>query len=216
MDNNKPKNTICFRLHGSSKAMFYFVVLYLELLKCRFHTEYSVTNLDSPEETRKYHHDRENGVLLKEAIDIQNKYYNAAINNPTAIISGSKYTTGILVNQLKRDIDAKYISLDDLKVEQLQSFKYVVFIVDSITRKRIEDILNNNDVSINVILVTEEAIRRKGLKKKIKKQDNVISEVFFRSAFKFCGCLYVFNKKEPSEGSIAMIRDEIRSVCFKI
>ena len=46
IDDDKKKNTPCFLLEGTSAAMIDFVNLYSELLKCKFHTEYTITTLD--------------------------------------------------------------------------------------------------------------------------------------------------------------------------
>lgn len=102
--NDKTKNIPCFRYATTSNAMFEFVELYLCLLKHKFHTEYSVTTLDTKEETDKYHMKRESGAMLQEVVDLQNERKNKALHNLTAVISSSKYTTNILVSQLKKEL----------------------------------------------------------------------------------------------------------------
>lgn len=215
VDKDKKKNTPCFQLHGTSTAMIDFVNLYLELLNRKFHTEYTVTTLDSKEETEQYHNDRESGALLQGVIDIQTKRYNTALANPTAIISGSKYTTDILVSQLKRRFAAVYLSIDDVEIDKLNSFKYVVFIIDSNTKDTITHLLNTNDISSSVLLLTEQTILKKYIKNKIKYKNNIIDELFFKTSFQIRGYPFVLYKQEPSEKNIADIQHKLEAILYK-
>lgn len=209
-NHDKNKKTPCFQLHGTSAAMIDFVNLYIELLKRKFHTEYTVTTLDSKEETQKYHNDRESGAFLQSIIDIQAQRYNIALTNPTAIISGSKYTTDILVSQLKQNVTAKYIAIDDVKMDELNTYRYVVFITDSNSKNAITHILNTYDLSAKVLLITEQTILKKGIKHKLKNSDNIIDEIFFKTGF--CMGSLVFSKEEPSEKSIVDIQHKIEAL----
>lgn len=212
LSDDKKKDSPCFLLHGTSTAMIEFVNLYLELLRRRFHTEYTVTTLDSKEETEQYRNDRESGAFLQYAIDLQSKQYNTALANPTAIISGSKYTTNILVSQLKRKLTASYISIDDVEVDKLNTFKHVVFIVDSSTKDTITDILNANDITSNILLLTEQQIFRKNVK---SKNEKITGKLFFKVATRMCGFPVILHKQEPSEKSIADIQSKIESLLYK-
>ena len=214
-ENDKKGNTPCFLFHGTSTAMINFINLYLELLKCKFHTEYTVTTLDSKYETEKYHNDRESGALLQMSIDTQTKRHNRALTNPTAIVSGSKYTTAILVSQLKRRFDAVYLSIDDVEIDKLNVFKYIVFIIDSDTKNKITYLLNTNDISSCILLLTEQTIPKKHAKNKIGNRNNIIDELFFKVSSQICGYPFVFNKQEPSEKSIADIQVKIETILYK-
>ena len=194
--------------------MIDFVNLYLELLQRRFHTEYTVTVIDSKEETEKYLNDRESGAFLQYAIDIQSKRYNTALNNPTAIIYGSKYTTNILVFQLKRKLAASYISIDDVEVDKLNAFKYVVFIIDSSTKDLITDILNTNDITSSILLLTEQRVLKKSVIGKIRNK-NIIGEFSFKVATHICGFPLILHKKEPSEKTIADIQHKIETKLYE-
>lgn len=212
---DKKKDYSCFQLHGTSDAMIDFVDLYLELLKRRFHTEYTVTTLDSKKETVKYHNDRENGVLLQSVIEIQEKRYKMALTNPTAIISGSKYTTNILVSQLKQRLVAEYMSIDNVKIDKLNAFKYVIFVIDSSTKDVIVRILNTNNLSSNILLLTEQTILKKHIKKKNRYSNNIIGELFFKTAFQLCGFPLILCKQEPSEKTIKDIHHKIEDILYK-
>lgn len=214
-DDDKKKNTPCFLLHGTSAAMIDFVNLYLELLKCKLHTEYTVTVLDSKEETERYHVERESGALLQSVIDIQTGRNNTVLTNPTAIISGSKYTTDILVTQLKRRFLAVYIYINDIDIDKLNSFKYIVFIVDSHTRDAIIHILNENNISLNILLLTEQKVIKRRTRDKIKYGNNIIGELFFKIPFKMSYFPFVFFKQEPSEKSIVDLQHKIESILYK-
>lgn len=215
IDNDKKKNTPCFQLHGTSTAMIDFVNLYIELLKRKFHTEYTVTTLDSKEETEKYHNDRESGALLQSVIDIQTKRYNTALTNPTAIISGAKYTTDILVSQLKRRFAAVYLSIDDVEIDKLNAYKYIVFVIDSNTKDAITHMLNTNDISASILLVTEQTILKNHIKGKLKHNNNIIDELFFKVSFRICRCPFVLFKQEPSEKSIVDIQHKIETALYE-
>lgn len=212
-DDGKKKDTPCFRLHGTSTAMIDFVALYLQLLKRKFHTEYTVTTLDSEEETEKYRKDRESGVLFQHVIDLQTKRKNTALTNPTVVISGSKYTTNIIVSQLKRRLAAVYISIDDVEIEKLNVFKYVVFIIDSSTRDTITHILNTNEITSRILLLTERTVLKKHVKSK-NRHNNIIGELFFRVAFDICGFPLILYKQEPSEKAIADIEHKIEALLY--
>ena len=214
LSDDKKKDTPCFLLHGTSTAMIDFVNLYLELLQRRFHTEYTVTVIDSKEETEKYRNDRESGAFLQYAIDIQSKRYNTALNNPTAIIYGSKYTTNILVFQLKRKLAASYISIDDVEVDKLNVFKYVVFIIDSSTKDLITDILNTNDITSSILLLTEQRVLKKSVIGKIRNK-NIIGEFSFKVATHICGFPLILHKQEPSEKTIADIQHKIETKLYE-
>lgn len=214
-DKDKNKNTPCFQLCGTSAAMIDFVNLYIELLKRKFHTEYTVTTLDSKEETEKYSNDRKSGRLLQGVIDIQNQRYNTALTNPTAVISGPKYTTDILVSQLKRRFAAAYLSIDDLEIDKLNAYKYVVFVIDSDTKDVITHILNTNHISARVLLLTEQTFLKNHLKRKLTCNNSVIDELFFKAAFCRCWCPCAFFKQEPSEKSIVDIQHKIETILYK-
>lgn len=214
LPDDKKNDTPCFLLYGTSTAMIDFVKLYLELLQRRFHTEYTVTALDSKEETEKYRNDRESGAFIQHAIDIQAKRYNTALTNPTAIIFGSKYTTNILVSQLKRKLTASYISIDDVEVDKLNTFKYVVFIIDSSTKDIITDILNINNITSSILLLTEQRILKKPIKGKILNK-NIIGELPFKVATHICGFPLILHKQEPSEKTIVDIQHKIETILYE-
>ena len=215
MNNDKKSTTPCFLLQGTSTAMIDFVNLYLELLKRRFNTEYAVTTLDSREETEKYRKERESGALLQNVIDIQTKKNDIELTNPTAIISGSKYTTNIIVSKLKRGLNATYISIDDLEIDKLNTFKYIVFIVDSNTKDTITRILNTNDILPRILLFTEQKILKKQIKDNIKNRQKIIDELFFKTSFKICCLPFVFCKQEPSEKNILDIQCKIETTLYQ-
>lgn len=214
LSDDKKKDSPCFLLHGTSTAMIEFVNLYLELQRRKFHTEYTVTTLDRKEETEKYRNDRESGAFLQYAIDIQSEQYSTALANPTAIISSSKYTTNILVSQLKRNLTASYISIGDVEVDKLKAFKYIVFIVDSDTKDVIINILNTNDITSNILLLTEQRVLKKPVKGKIRNK-NIIGELYFKVATHIRGLPLILHKQEPSAKTIADIQHKIESVIYK-
>lgn len=218
--NEESKNdSPCFLFADTSKTMIHFIILYLELLKLNFHTEYTVTMLDSPEETEQYRNDRENGTLVQLAYDIQAKRKNAAASNPVVIISGSKYTTGILISQLKRNFIAEYLTLNDIEnigSDKLDSFKYIVFIIDSDTRDRIIYFLNTNDISSDILLLSEQTIFKKGIRKRVSRKNHIIDECFFRTSFHISGFPFMFCKHEPSGKNIAVIQKKLETALHKI
>ncbi len=214
-DDNKKRNTPCFRLHGTSNAMIDFVALYLELLKRKFHTEYTITTLDSKEETEKYHNERETGALLQSVIDIQTQRQKTALTNPTAIICGSKYTTKILVSQLKRRLAAVYMSIDDVEVDKLNLFKYVIFVIDSSTKDTIANILKNNKIPSDILLLTEQTLLKKHVIRNNKCNNSIIGELFFKVSFQICGFPLTFCKQEPSEKMIADIEHKIETTLYE-
>lgn len=211
---NKDKS--CFIFYGTSKAMFEFIVLYLQLLKCKIHTEYAVTILDSIEETAKYHSKRENGVLWQMAIDAQNKRQKQALANPTMVISSSKYTTELFISQLKRNLLAKFILFDDIQIENLANYKYVVFVVDSKLRNKVIHMLNEKEIQSGILLITEQFILKRTIRNKVMNiNNNIVGELFFKSSFKLRHFPFIFNKNEPSERSIVNIFHQMETILYE-
>ena len=208
------KNTPCFQLHGTSTAMVEFINLYLQLIRLKFHTEYTITTLDSKEATDKYHEDRETGVLLQRVLDIQKEWRDIAAANPTVIISSTKYTTNILISQLKQRLTATYFFIDDIQKEGLEGFKFIILIVDSISRKAVIHFLEEIDVQAEILLITEKNISRNGIKDKIRYNKRIVDEIFFKSCFKAKYLPVVFYKEEPSEKSIAAIASQIETILY--
>ena len=198
-----------------SVAMMEFVNLYLKLLKCKFHTEYSITKLDSKKETEKYRNERESGVLIQNVIDIQTKKANAALSNPTAIISGSKYTTKILVAYLKRYLKATYLSIDNIELNMLNKYKYIVFIIDSDSRDAVVNTLNNNEISANILLLEEQGIIKESICDNLNQTNHITNELFFKAAFRVKKCPIMFFKQEPSERTILDVRSKIENILYE-
>lgn len=215
VDNEKKKDEPCFLYAETSVAMMEFVNLYLKLLKCKFHTEYSITKLDSKKETEKYRNERESGVLIQNVIDIQTKKANAALSNPTAIISGSKYTTKILVAYLKRYLKATYLSIDNTELNMLNKYKYIVFIIDSDSRDAVVNTLNNNEISANILLLEEQGIIKKSICDNLNQTNHITNELFFKAAFRVKKCPIMFFKQEPSERTILDVRSKIENILYE-
>lgn len=209
------KNTPCFLFHGTSTAMADFVCLYIDLLKRRFHTKYTVTTLDNKQETNSYRNKRENGTFLQYAADCQRKRQDIALTNPTAIINGSKYTTDLLVSYFKQTFIATYLSIDNIDLNALNTFKYIIFIIDSDTQNTITNILNSNKISAKILLITEQTFLKKPIKNRLK-SNNIIDELFFKAAFYIGKRLrFVFFKQEPSEKTIVDIQSKIKKQLYK-
>ncbi len=208
------KNTPCFLLHGTSTAMIEFIKLYLQLIKLKFHTEYTLTTLDSKEETDKYHADRETGAFFYKLIDIQKERREIAVSNPTVVISSTKYTTNILIAQLKQRLAATYFSIDDIQKESLDGFKFVIFIVDSKSKNEVVRVLKESDIQAEILLLTEKNILYNGIKGKNRYNKKIIGEIYFKSCFKVKYYPVAFYKEEPSEKSIADIVSQIEELLY--
>ena len=191
-----------------------FINLYLQLIRLKFHTEYTITTLDSKEATDKYHEDRETGALLQRVLDMQKEWRDIAAANPTVIISSTKYTTNILISQLKQRLTATYFFIDDIQKEGLEGFKFIILIVDSISRKAVIHFLEEIDVQAEILLITEKNISRNGIKEKIRYNKRIVGEIFFKSCFKAKYLPVVFYKEEPSEKSIAAIASQIETILY--
>ena len=194
--------------------MVEFVSLYLQLLKLKFHTEYTITTLDSKEVTERYHNDRETGALLQSVFDIQKEWQEIATANPTVVISSKKYTTDILISQLKQRLTATYFLIDDIKKESLKGFKFIVFVVDSISKNAVIHLLKEIDIQSEILLLTEKNIFYNGIKLKNRYNKRIVGELFFKSCFKVKYLPIVFYKEEPSEKSIVTIMSKIETILY--
>lgn len=213
-NNDNLQNTPCFLLHGTSTAMAEFINLYLQLLRLKFHTEYTITTLDSKEVTDKYHNDRETGALLQSAFDIQKKWQEIAAANPTVVISSTKYTTDILISRLKQRLIAKYFFIDDVQKEDLEGFKFIVFVVDSVSKDTVIRLLKDIDIQAKILLLTEKNIFYSGIMLKNRYNKRIVGELFFKSCVKVKYLPVVFYKEEPSEKSIVAIMSQIETILY--
>lgn len=207
IDNDTKKNSLCFLIHGTSKAIIEFIDLYSLLLKLNYHTEYTMTTLDTKEETQKYHENRENGVFIKEIIDLQTEKRKRTKEMPTAIISGSKYTTKILVSQLKKTIDAEYLPIDCLMTDDLERFKNVAVVVDSLSINDIISFLKERNLQSHIVLIIENKLFSRELKSTLKTRN--IKVIYFKSLFRLKILNLIINKDEPSEKTIFNISKKL-------
>ena len=120
----------------------------------------------------------------------------------------------ICLLRLKGNFIASYYSIDDLRIENLNAFKHIVFIVDSETKPTIISLLNKNEISPNILLLTEQHILKNKIAHKINSK-NVIGEINFKVSFKMCPIPIVFNKEEPSEETIVNIISDIENSLYK-
>lgn len=211
-NNDILKEIPCFELHDTSIAMIEFVNLYLRLLKLKIHDEYTITTLDDKEVTERYHNDRETGALLQNVFTIQKEWQEIAAANPTVVISSKKYTTDILVSQLKRRLTATYFFIDDIQKESLEGFKFIVFVVDSISKKAVIRLLKEIDIQSEILLLTERKFFRNSIKDRYN--ERIIGEIFFKSCFKATYLPVVYYKEEPSEESIRAIASQIETILY--
>lgn len=214
-DRDKQKNIPCFQLHGTSKAMSEFVELYLQLIKCKFHTEYTITTLDSKDQTEKYRNDRESGALLQGVIEIQESEKNVALDNPTAVISSSKYTTDILISQLKRNFIAAYYYIDNLPADSLAGFKFIVLVVDSESKNAVIRLMKEQDIQSGILFLTDHSFLKRGIRNELGSiSRNIVGELYFKSSFKLGHFPVLFNKEEPSEKCIANLSAQIKTTLY--
>lgn len=75
----------CFKFANSGECFVDFCHLYTSLEKCNFHTEFSKTVIDTPEESLRYKERRKSGELLNIAVSYQKKRI-AAYTNENPII----------------------------------------------------------------------------------------------------------------------------------
>lgn len=211
---SKEKNeSPCFLLQGTNKGVTEFTSLYSKIKKLKFNTEYTSTTLDTKSATEKYKQECDDGTLLKHVFDCQQKQQNLAISNPTLIVGSKKYTTGILTDFLSKRFKVTYTNFECLELDKLSDFKYVVFIVDSTTRKFMAYMQSKIKIPVNVILLSEATPIRRSSKKLFKSTNiTIIDELFFESGWKFFSI--PLNKEEPSEKSIVEIEGKLRSICF--
>ena len=217
----------CFKLSDSSSSIAEFVTLYLQLRKLKLHTQYTLTTLDSAEETEKYRQDRECGKYIQESTSIQKRRHECAILNPTVVIGSSKYTTQIIIKKISRNYEATYLQIkDDLElndeesfdsvVKELKKFKYLVLIVDSLSKKPLKELCKDIDYSTKVILLSEQILRKKKNKPLLQSANlNIIDELFFKSSTKIRALQVWLNRSEPSMQTINQIVKKLSAITFK-
>lgn len=206
----------CFLLQGTSKAILEFIKLYRQLKKLNFNTEYTITTLETEEDTKKYREDRESGKLLQNVIANQQKRHALSISNLSVVIFGKKYSTTILVKQMQRNFEAYYIPIDQIDIEHVRNAKYVVLVVDTESINKIKYLCQHIDNPINVILLSEQLLINKSKADIVKfKNITLVDEIYFKSIFRFKNTPIIINKNEPSEESINKIAEKIQNIVFE-
>lgn len=209
------EKTPCFRLHGTNKAMDEFIQLYLKLKALNYHTEYSVTQLDSKAETEKYRTERESGTLLMGVLALQDEHKTLANDNPTVVIYGGKYTTKILVTELVKNIIAVPQTIEEASKKDLSGYKYAILLLDSSSIQSIISIIKKGHLPPNIVLLTERNIlpkrftywqRKFGLK--------IVAELYFKSTVQISALSIIFNRQEPSEKNIADISKKVEDIIY--
>lgn len=211
----KKESTPCFRFHGTEAAMDEFVQLYLKLIKLNYHTQYSTTILETKDETEQYRSERESGVMINNVLSIQNEKRQLAVENPTIIIYGDKYTTQILVTELLKRIIAVPYPISKAKGCDLSEFKYAILVFDSDSSNDIQQLLRDGLLPQSIVLLTEKNIIYKSNFSRVKKYGiEVKAELFFKSTFQIGKLPAVFNREEPSGNNIATISKRIEEVIY--
>lgn len=208
------ENTPCFLLYRTEAAMDEFIQLYLKLIKLNYHTQYSITILETKDETEQYRSERENGVIINDVLSIQNERRQLAVKNPT-IIYGAKYTTQILITELLKRVIAVPQPISNAKGCNLSGFKYAILVFDSDSSNDIQQLLLDGLLPQTVVLLTEKNIIHKSNLHRVKKHGiEVKDELFFKSTFQISLLPFVFNREEPSENSIATISKRIEDAIY--
>ena len=97
----------------------------------------------------------------------------------------------------------------------MSNFKYAVFIVDSEAREFIINLLNNNKLTPQIILITEQNIIKRNTTSQIKNDSNqIVVELFFKSAFYIKHIPGLFIKEEPSRETIGTIYKELEATLY--
>ena len=210
---NSQENTPCFIMHGTSTAMAEFVQFYLQLIKLKYHTEYSITEMDTEEETIKYRNDRESGILLQGVLEKQKEHRNLAVANPTVLVHGEKYTSKIIAREITSKIIALQQTINEAKEKDLTGFKYVVLVIDTLSSKEMVNLIHEAKLPTNIILLTEQKLYFKKYAQKLRNNNvNVITELYFKNAVEICSMQV--NKEEPSEKSIAEMTRKIEDIVY--
>ena len=74
----------------------------------------------------------------------------------------------------------------------LNKYKYIVFIIDSDSRAAVVNILNNNEISANVLLLEEQGIIKKSIRDNLNQTNHITKELFFKAAFRVKKCRLCF------------------------
>lgn len=212
-EKSNEKENPCFLFGNSSAALNEFLILYLQLSKLKFHTEYSVTSLDSREKTIEYHNNREAGTFLNELREYNGKRSRAIASNPTLIVCSNKHTSRILAVQLQKEISAEIISFLDVKNKYMEHYKSVILIIDNYFDKNVARMLA--EANLKLILVSEYHLKTRSQKKYFEGEKCVvIEELFFKSTFKILDWCVL--KNEPSRKSIGEIIAKINELMYPL
>ena len=129
------------------------------------------------------------------------------------MIGSQKYTTKILTEQLSKSFEATYTLNEHVDFDRISNYKFVVVIVDSISKKTLTCLQSNIKTPTNIILLTEKRLFLRKHTRLFKSENiTIIDELFFKSAWKLFALS--ISKEEPSEKSISDITSKLRQLCF--
>ncbi len=205
----------CFKYGDTNLMMIEFVQLYLKLKQFKFHSQNSITSLDTKEESKEFLEDLENGKTLKEfgkeLLEDIKKYQE----NPTLVVGGGNYASRIVFAEMKKHLKVDYTTLDT-SPETFTNYKYIVFIVDETSWKDIKMLLKNIDVSAKIILLSQKTfVSGSYIAKLNHSQINIKKELYFQAIQRIGKTRFYIAKKEPSEKTIMQLAEQVKEFIFE-
>lgn len=197
-----------FRFADSAKKVESFVELYRELLSLKLHSEFSVTKLETPEETKMYEEKRSTGTYLKEIAEVQIKQREKVKENPCVIIHGDKYTSQLIVTNLSKELFAIKAKISQIKREDLSIFKHIILVIDSDSYEEMLKIHNGLSDDVNLIILQETNFPLYSVKNKFNKAHNILK---FKALTRLFNTSFYFYKNEPSKKTIGSIRKQLET-----
>ena len=203
----------CFLYGDTSDMLTEFLNSFLRLDKMKFHTEYSIVILDSEDETKAYHDNRESGKYIedvKKAGDEENK---KMIEKRTLVLVDNDYFGQIIWEQLKRNVRADYLNIDAVSINMFKYYRNVIAIVNTKTFKKIQKLLHEVETPIKVFLIMNNHPLKKNYKRISNNAEVEVVEIFFyKKPRKIWKTDFYINKEEPSEKTIYKFVKDIKSI----
>lgn len=202
----------CYILFNTDQSMYKFILLYLQLLKQKYHSKYSIVTLDSEDDTKKYRQKRENGEYIKYSIDCQNKRNERYTFYKPFLFVGDSYSSSLVVDKFMLSFPITACELTEEgenELPDMKDTKLIICVVSKETTNMFSKFLSQIDFPVELIIISECDFVRKNHTLEITSDTIKVKErySYLRSKYLFNKKFLIY-KKHPTDSEIdSMIRE---------
>lgn len=208
----KPHTISCFSYENTSVHMLKFVVLYLELLKYKYHKQYTRTTIDRVQVHPAKNYNIQDGINY--SIHIQQRRKELAVKYPMSVICSNQFNSKVIATELQNFFGATIIDIESVQATDLM-YDSVVIIIDKSSLKMLNRLVRKTDSCQKIILLTEHCVSQKSYRQLFAHRDaNDVYEIHFRSSWRIPLTNIQINKDEPTSQTISIINQQIEKYIY--